>query len=97
MGTAKLYQTEWNNISLIKVSEKIKKNMDEIADIDFYQTFYTMLRENDWKLSDHFLEEKKALGKAVFNKLNPSKKDHIISLGAGLGICEVSAIRGGIT
>lgn len=95
MGTTKLYQTEWNNISLVEVSKQINKSVKDIADKDFYRAFYQKLKENNWILQNDFLEEKRTLGEAVFNVLKPKVDDTIISLGAGLGICEISAIGGG--
>lgn len=47
MGTTKLYQTEWNNISLVEVSKQINKSVKDIADKDFYRAFYQKLNENN--------------------------------------------------
>ena len=95
MGMTKLYQTEWNGISLYDISNRLGKPLDIIASCDFYMEFYRQLSENGWDLQKEFLEDKKLLGKLVFSKINPEKSDNIISLGAGLGICELEAIRGG--
>ena len=96
MGTVKLYQTKWNNISLLEIAKKIGKPLNQLAGSDVYREFYHSLKENNWLLDQEWEQEKIKLGELIFSKANPSMNDSVISLGAGIGICEMSEIRGGI-
>lgn len=93
----KMFQTEWQGISLIEIAEQKQLDMHQVASSDFYDEFYRKLEENDWRFEPDWLETKRKngrwLGSVIETLKTPQAK--ILSVGAGLGVVEEELIRRG--
>jgi SAM-dependent methyltransferase len=92
-------EEEWHNILLQTVDRR--QHSSEIADADFYKTFYETFDDNGGSLSPEWLDRKTNISQWIektFLQLPAGmNKDSfkILSLGVGLGIIEEPWIRKG--
>jgi len=93
-----LFQTEWNNISLTDIAQKLDLNPDDVAAHHFYNEFYIQLKDNnyvidsDWKIKK---EQMTLLLKQKIDELSKYKRIKVLSIGAGLGLIELPLIIDG--
>jgi len=83
----KLFQTEWHGI---KFSSFAVLNQKEIATVDFYKSFYSVLfnKYNDYsELDESWRESKAMIARFITNQFQLNNKK-IGSIGCGIGYVE---------
>jgi len=96
----KLYQTEWQGISLSDVAEGMGLPLNNVASHHFYAEFYRRLKEGNYKFQPKWLERRARMTQWMKEnyddiKVKPEGTKVAISLGAGLGIVEKPLIEEG--
>lgn len=94
----KLYQTEWNGISLKTIAHELGVPKEEVASSDFYDAFYKKLDRNGYAFDEKWLKDKYKLARLlerVLKRIGLGKNTKIISLGCGTGVVEKGLIEEG--
>ena len=89
----KLYQTEWQGISLSDIATRLGLPLSSVASHHFYAEFYRRLKEKNYKFQPKWLERRARMTQWMKDnyddiKVKPEGTKVAISLGAGLGIVE---------
>ena len=85
----KMYQTEWQGI---KFNEFYALSENQLADSDFYNSFYKEFfnKYNDYKeLNSNWIKQKETIADFIIREfLKENKQKKIFSIGCGIGIIE---------
>lgn len=100
MSGYKMYQTEWQGISLVEVAKKRNLPLAELAASDLYDEFYKTLKENHYSFSEGWLAQKQKGGRWLKELVDSEQKARgqklkVLSIGCGLGVVEEELIKDG--
>ena len=94
-----LFQTQWQNISLLDIAEQKKIDPNTVAASDFYEAFYDQFDESDYNFDDDWIKIKQAQTDKMRNfineKLSANSNARFLSIGAGTGFVEEPLLNEG--
>ena len=94
-----LFQTQWQNISLLDIAEQKKIDPNTVAASDFYEAFYDQFDESDYNFDDDWIKIKQAQTDKMRNfinkKLSANSNARFLSIGVGTGFVEETLLNEG--
>ena len=94
-----LFQTQWQNISLLDIAEQKKIDPNTVAASDFYEAFYDQFGESDYNFDDDWIKIKQAQTDKMRNfinkKLSANSNARFLSIGVGTGFVEETLLNEG--
>jgi cyclopropane fatty-acyl-phospholipid synthase-like methyltransferase len=92
-----LFQTHWQNISLMEISKQKKIDPSMVAASDFYEAFYKRLEKSSYNFDDNWVQHRRSQTNRMRHfakeKLAENQHARFLSLGAGTGFIEEPLLK----
>jgi len=94
-----LFQTQWQNISLLDIAEQKKIDPNTVMASDFYEAFYDQFDESGYNFDIDWIRIKQAQTDKMRNFINKKLSDNcnarFLSIGVGTGFIEETLLNEG--
>ena len=95
-----LFQTQWQNISILDIAEQKKIDPNTVAASDFYEAFYDQFDKSGYNFDLDWIRIKQAQTHKMRNfineKLIENRNARFLSIGVGTGLVEETLLDEGI-